>query len=94
MDEGKRKKVGRSTTRKITKLALKKAVDIVGGVTNLSLDIQVGHARVSAWLYTDERIPAEHVIKIVRATKGKVRPEELRSDIEWDIPEYPGDDGL
>ncbi len=92
MDNSKKNKAGRSTTRKITKPALKKAVDIVGGVTNLALDIEVGHARISAWLYTDERILAEHVIKIVRATNGKVRPEELRPDIEWDIPEYPDKD--
>ena len=74
-------KGGPKPTRKITKEALKRAIDIVGGVTNLSLDIGVSPSSVSDWLYTDLKVPCHHVPAIVRATKGKVKPEELRPDV-------------
>lgn len=75
------RKRGGQTSRKIKKPALAKAIDIVGGVTNLSLDIGVDYTSISKWLYTDMRIPAHHVPKIVKATNGKIRPEELRPDV-------------
>lgn len=78
------KKNGRKlprTDRPITKPALKKAVDILGGVTNLALELQVSHGNVSDWLYTDQKVPCHHVPKIVEATKWKVKPEELRPDV-------------
>jgi DNA-binding transcriptional regulator YdaS (Cro superfamily) len=72
---------GPKTKRKIKKEGLMRAIEIVGGVTNLSIEIGVNHGNISKWLYTDIQIPAHHVPKIVRATKGKVKPEELRPDI-------------
>ncbi len=80
------KKAGRPTKRKVKKPMLKKAIEIVGGGTNLSLDLGVDHSLVSKWLYGNTKIPAEHVIKIVHITKGKIRPEELRPDIQWELP--------
>ena len=69
------------TDRAITKTALKKAVDIVGGVTNLAIDIGISQSKDSQWLYTDAQIPCHHVPKIVEATNWKVKPEELRPDV-------------
>ena len=77
----KKNKVGRPSERPIKKAALMKAIKIAGGVTNLSLDIQVSQSAVSKWLHTDTKIPSHHVPKIVRATKGQVKPEELRPDV-------------
>lgn len=74
-------KGGPKPKRKITKTALKKAIDIVGGVTNLALDVGVSPANVSDWLYTDLKVPCHHVPKIVEATNWKVKPEELRPDV-------------
>lgn len=85
MNKQKTKRAGRPTTKKIKKMALKKAIDIVGGVTNLSLDIGVDHSLISKWLYGNSKIPAEYVIKIVAATKNKILADELRPDIQWHI---------
>lgn len=80
MNKGKRKRAGRPPSRSITKPALLKAVKIVGS-TNLALEIGVSNSKISDWLYTDIQIPAHHIPKIVKATKGQVRPEELRPDV-------------
>ena len=72
---------GRPPSKKVKNLALKRAVDVVGGTTNLSLDIGVHPNKISQWLYEDQKIPAHHVPKIVKATQGIVRAEELRPDV-------------
>ena len=82
----KEKRSGRPPSRPITKPALMKAVKFVGGTTKLCLAIGVSDGKVSNWLYTDEKVPAHHVPKIVVATQGKIRPEELRPDIQWEMP--------
>jgi DNA-binding transcriptional regulator YdaS (Cro superfamily) len=74
-----RKKLGRN--RPVTKPALKKAVELAGGVTKLALEIRISKSKISDWLYTDIQIPAHHVHKIVKATGGKVKAEELRPDV-------------
>lgn len=85
----KMKKIGRPTKRKIKKPKLKKAIEIVGSTTNLSLKLGIDHSLVSKWLYSDTKIPAEYVIKIIQITSGKIRPDELRPDIKWEIPPPP-----
>ena len=81
MNKKKKWKTGRTTKRKIKKPALLKAIKIAGGFKALALDTGVTQCRFSTWLYTNEQIPSHHVPKIVIATKGKVRPEELRPDV-------------
>jgi DNA-binding transcriptional regulator YdaS (Cro superfamily) len=82
----KEKTRGRPPTRPVTKSALMEAVKIVGGTTKLCVAVGVSDGKVSNWLYTAEKIPAHHVPKIVLATRGKIRPEELRPDIQWKMP--------
>lgn len=77
---------GRPTKKKITKPALARAAEIVGGVTSLALEIGIDQSCVSSWLYTHEKIPAHHVHKIVIATGGVIRPEELRPDVFVEMP--------
>lgn len=81
MDNKEHKKRGRPALRTVTNIALKRAVELVGGAKNLSLDIGVHANKISAWLYNDQKIPAYHVHKIVKATKGLVKAEELRPDV-------------
>jgi DNA-binding transcriptional regulator YdaS (Cro superfamily) len=75
------KKRGRPTAKEVKNLALKRAVDFVGGTTNLSLDIGVHPNKISQWLYEEQKIPAHHVPKIVKATQGVVKAHELRPDV-------------
>lgn len=80
------KKLGRPTKRKIKKPVLAKAIEIVGGVTHLASHIEVDQSCISVWLYTEEKIPAHHVHKIVIATDGEIRPEALRPDVFIEMP--------
>jgi DNA-binding transcriptional regulator YdaS (Cro superfamily) len=89
MDVKKQKKSGRTTPKKVKKPSLLTATEIMGGVSSLASAICVHHSRISVWLYSNVKIPAEHVIKISQVTKGGVRPEELRPDINWEIPNKP-----
>ena len=75
------KKRGRPAQQRVKNVALKRAVDVVGGVKKLALDLGVHSNTVSGWLYRELKIPAHHVKKIVQVTQGAVRPEELRPDI-------------
>jgi DNA-binding transcriptional regulator YdaS (Cro superfamily) len=64
--------------------ALAAAVRSAGGVTELSRSIGVPPSLPSMWRKRG-RVPAEHCPAIERATKGAVRCEDLRPDIEWGV---------
>jgi hypothetical protein len=74
---------GRPTQKKIQNIALKGAIDLVGGAKELALQIGIHPNKLSVWLYGDQKIPAHHVPKIVQATQGVVKAEELRPDVFW-----------
>lgn len=76
-----KKKRGRPAKKMVKNMALKRAVEIVGGVKSLALELGVHPNNVSDWLYRDLQIPAHHVPKIVQATRGAIKAEELRPDI-------------
>ncbi|MBP9728614.1 MAG: helix-turn-helix domain-containing protein [Gammaproteobacteria bacterium] len=76
-----RKKRGRPAQQRVKNVALQRAIESVGGVKKLALELGVHSNSVSGWLYRDLKIPAHHVKTIVQATQGTVRPEELRPDI-------------
>jgi DNA-binding transcriptional regulator YdaS (Cro superfamily) len=61
--------------------ALRRAVEIAGGQTALAHALGVQQAHVWNWLNRNKRLPAEYVIPVERATKGKVKRHELRPDI-------------
>lgn len=64
------------------KTALEKAVEIVGGQTNLALHINVTQAHVWGWINRSSgKVPGEYCIDIARATAWKITPHELRPDI-------------
>jgi DNA-binding transcriptional regulator YdaS (Cro superfamily) len=66
--------------------ALSKACEAVGGQTALSEAIRVRQSTLWYWLHKAKRgVPAEHVIDVERATDGAVTRHELRPDL------YPRD---
>lgn len=44
---------------------------------------------VSKWKHFDRAIPAEHVLKIERFTRGEVRAESMRHDLYWSRTRAP-----
>lgn len=83
-----RRRSGRPPRRPVTKPKLMKAINLIGGVTKLSLELNISQGIISTWLYTNMKIPAHHVSKITIATKGKIKQEDLRPDIFIKIPDY------
>ncbi len=75
------KKRGRPAQKTVKNRTLQRAIEIVGGVKKLALELGVHPNNVSDWLYREPKIPAHHVQKIVQATRGLVKAEELRPDI-------------
>lgn len=61
--------------------ALLKAIDIVGGQAALARFCGVSQPSVNKWLHKSRYVPAERVLDIERATKGKVTRYQLRPDI-------------
>ena len=90
MQNNKKKKAGRPPSKPVSNRALMKAINIVGSINAFSLETGISKQSISKWLYDPSlKIPAHQVSKIVIATNGKIRPEELRSDITWQLPPHP-----
>lgn len=64
---------------------LAKAASIVGSKASLAHLLGVTKAAVSQWTEIGRRVPAEHCPRIEGATRGAVRCEELRPDVEWHV---------
>lgn len=67
---------------------LRRAIEICGGQSHLAARIggKVKQAHVWYWLRRSERVPAEYVIAVERATEGAVSRHDLRPDL------YPRDE--
>lgn len=78
--------------------ALAKAIDIVGGQTQLARLLDVKQANVWHWLNKADRVPGEYVLAIEAATGGQVTRHELRPDLYPDegapdaLPSIPEED--
>ncbi|MBR0574189.1 MULTISPECIES: transcriptional regulator [Pasteurellaceae] len=64
-------------------LAIQKAFTIVGGQSALAKHFQIRPWAVSKWQKSG--VPVERCIEIEKLTKGQVRCEELRPDIDWSV---------
>ena len=62
-------------------MAIRKAVDVVGGQTALAKAMQVSQGLVWQWCAGRLRVPAERCGQIEQATDGKVTRCELRPDV-------------
>ena len=58
-----------------------KAISIAGSLTALSELVSQSPQVVSNW--RSRQVPAEHCPEIEKATKGAVRCEDLRPDVDW-----------
>lgn len=67
--------------------AVDRAVAITGGQSALARLVGVQQPHVHKWVRS-QRIPAERVLPIYRATRGAVTPHQMRPDI------YPDPDWL
>jgi DNA-binding transcriptional regulator YdaS (Cro superfamily) len=58
-----------------------------GAAAQLATDIGVHRVLISQWTADESprQVPAEHCPAIERATKGAVRCEDLRPDIDWAV---------
>lgn len=65
--------------------ALAQAIDIVGSMQALANELNVTKGAVGQWKLPGRQIPAEHCPAIERITKGVVRCESLRPDVDWQV---------
>lgn len=78
--------------------ALAKAIEVVGGQTQLARLLGVKQANVWHWLNKAERVPGEYVLAIETATGGQVTRHDLRPDLYPDaeapdaLPAIPEED--
>jgi TorA maturation chaperone TorD/DNA-binding transcriptional regulator YdaS (Cro superfamily) len=78
--------------------ALVKAIEVVGGQTQLARLLGVKQANVWHWLNKADRVPGEYVLAIEAATGGQVTRHDLRPDLYPDaqapdaLPSIPEED--
>lgn len=71
----------------MSKMALQKAVDLVGGQQALAKAISVKQQNVWNWLNRNKNeVPAEYCRPIETATGGAVKASDLRPDIYGPAP--------
>lgn len=63
---------------------LERAIDAVGGISALAIEIGVKSSTPSMWKQRGN-VPAEYCPSIEKATSGAVRCEELRPDVDWSV---------
>jgi len=62
-----------------------RAAEILGSQKALADHLGVTRGAVNQWKDPERKVPAEHCPQIERATSGRVRCEELRPDVAWDV---------
>lgn len=65
--------------------ALMRAVEMFGTRVKLAAAIGTTKASINNWLNEGELIPLKRCPEIERVTKGAVRCEELRPDLDWGV---------
>lgn len=58
-----------------------KAVDQVGGQTEMARRLGVIQPRVWNWINRDKKVPAEYVMKIVSIDEVSIKAHQLRPDV-------------
>lgn len=54
-----------------------------GGRKALAEDLGVSHAMVYQWLSGKRPVSAQMTARIVRLSKGAIRPEEINPTVDW-----------
>ena len=65
--------------------AIEKAIDLVGSQAKLADILHVSRAAVNQWKLPGRKVPVTHCHSIERETKGAVRCEDLRPDVNWEF---------
>lgn len=65
--------------------AMERACSAAGSAAKLARLLSVTPAAVHQWKTGDRPVPAERCPDIERVTGGKVRCEDLRPDVRWDV---------
>jgi DNA-binding transcriptional regulator YdaS (Cro superfamily) len=65
--------------------AIEKAAELVGSQKKLAELLHVSKAAVNQWKLPGRKVPTIHCPAIEEATKGIVRCEDLRPDLNWVI---------
>ena len=73
-----------TTRQKSNTEMLKKAIDIVGGLTQLSVKINVSYQTVLDWKHGRRPPTPTNCQKIEKATDGQVKAEEILPDYPWE----------
>lgn len=72
-------------TEEAPRQALRRACDIVGSQLELARALDVVPSAVCQWVLGYRGIPADRCPQIERLTRGAVRCEDLRPDVEWSV---------
>jgi len=65
------------------KAPIDRAIQSAGSMKALADALGVTKAAVFQWKFPGRRVPAQHCPTIERLTRGSVRCEELRPDVDW-----------
>ena len=65
--------------------AISKAIEIVGSQKQLAKAVDLTQAAISQYATGLKRPSAEVAIRIEAATKGRVRVEDIRPDLPWQV---------
>ena len=68
-------------------IAISKAIKIVGAERALAKAIGVYRQSIRYWR-NNTLLPCDKALKIFRATEGKIKPNELRPDLDLEFKEY------
>ncbi len=64
--------------------SVQKAIDLLGGATQLSLKINVSYQTVVSWKHGRRFPNVVNCQKIEKATDGKVKAKDILPDYPWD----------
>lgn len=62
--------------------AMNKAIEYFGSQAAMARELELAQQVVNNWIRRG-RVPADYCPSIERATKGAVRCEDLRPDVDW-----------
>lgn len=64
---------------------IQRAADFFGGQAKLARALGVKPPTVNQWTNGDRPVPAERCPQIEQLTKGSIRCEDLRPDVNWAV---------
>ncbi|EOV8836299.1 helix-turn-helix domain-containing protein [Cronobacter dublinensis] len=63
-----------------------KAIEIAGSQAKLAKQVGVSQVSVCRWLNNKKKVAPEHVIAVVQATGGIIKPHQIRPDLPMLFP--------